>query len=123
MHIVYYAWVLQNISERIEIFFPKEVIIFIVNFMRSIIIKCCNDLIDIDRITTISVQNESCLCYDTDELLLRTSQVVIVTETPGDMYPNHISFTLNYEDECVSLNKIMTQIDNLMRSTKIRKRL
>ena len=110
MHIVYYAWVLQNISQLIEIFFPKEVIVFIVDFMRSIIIKHSNDWIDMNRITTIPMQNDnSYLYYDTDEFLLTSNKF----KCASNGYRNNFYCSI----QC------MMKIDNLMQSIKIKKQL
>jgi|SRR5579863_9908490 len=120
MHIIYYAWVLQNISERIEIFFPKEVIVFIVNFMRSTIFKQCRDVINLDYITTIPIQsNKSNLYYDTNYILLGLDLFPMGKIHTRDS--NSISFNLNWSTN--DLKQSMMRIDNLLQSHQMRKQL
>lgn len=127
MHIVYYAWVLQNISELIRIFFPKEIVVIIVSFMRSTIIKH-NDLIDMEHITIIPMRsNISDLYYDTDHLLIKTNAICLrewnKIRYSSDDNPKYISFILDLQTTCVNLKNFMIQIDNLMQLDKMRKQL
>lgn len=130
MHIVYYTWVLQNISQLIGIFVPKELIIFIVDFMRSTIIGQ-HTLIDIDQITVIPVQNDKLyLYYNTDDFLLQTHQFELKSNLQPSIdkyqffeYANCISFILDRQSECIYLRKYIQQIDEFMQSDKIKKQL
>lgn len=123
MHIIYYAWILQNISQLIGIFIPKELIVHIIHFMRSAIIKYNDAEIDMDRITTIPVQDGSYLYYDTDELLFKTTEYTLYIRTPVNTYPQYIPFDLNNGYEHTHLEKMMMRIDNLMSSAKMQRQL
>ena len=123
MHIIYYAWILQNISQLIGIFVPKELIVHIIHFMRSAIIKYNDAEIDMDRITIIPVQNGSYLYYDTDELLFKTNEFTLYVRTPINTYSKYISFDLNNGYDHTHLEKMMIRIDNLMSSAKIQRQL
>ena len=130
MHVVYYAWVLQHISEIVGLFFPKELIILIADSMRSIIIKYHADHIDMDHITIIPVQNnKSHLYYDTDDLLLKTNQFIFCggmckeIRYEYDEKPGYILFNLPHQNECIYLRKFVMNIDTLMQSNKIKTQL
>lgn len=118
MHIIYYTWILQHISENIGLFFPKEIIVLIANAMRSIVIKYNDDRIDTDHITMLPMRpDKSYLYYDTDDLLLKTNQFCRSMCRSNDKL-DCISFILDNQTECINLRKFMMRIDMLMQSNK-----
>lgn len=128
MHPIYYAWVIQHISQLIKMTIPKELIVMIANLTITNEYMITN--IDFRRITTTSLKNSIAhMHYNNHKFLLRTHKFKSTGIIPirwmhnNIRIPDHVAFHCNDQLGCINLKQFMSNINNLLELTEIKKQL